>query len=203
MSRSFDHLPSLKRLLTELQKIPYLASKNLYRVATHIVTSQPEKIDQLCQALEQAKQYVKNCRECFNWVEGQQVCSICSDDSRETKVICVVEMWQDMFSIERTRQFRGRYHILGGVLCPLEGIGPDQLSINQLIMRCKSGTIQEIIFATNPTPEGEATASFIYSKIQDQDLIVSRLANGLPMGSSLEFMDRVTIHEALVGRRPF
>jgi len=132
------------------------------------------------------------------------LCSICSSKRRDKPSICVVETWHDLFAIERAGGFEGVFHILGGVLCPLEGVGPENLNIQSLLKRVDK-TVKEIIFATNSTPEGEATASFISSKIAEKnsDVIISRLASGVPIGSTLEYMDRVTIYKALSGRRPF
>ncbi len=195
-------LPSIQKLVRQLQRIPYLASKNIYRVIAHFLDSDTKNLEQLCQAILDAKVSVKPCIRCFNWSENNDLCGVCSDSRRDSSVICIVETWHDLMALEKSGEFRGIYHVLGGVLCPLEGIGPDQLRIKQLINRVSSD-VREIIFATNPTPEGEATASFIASKIQSSQAVVSRLASGVPIGSSLEYMDRVTICKALIGRRPF
>ena len=200
------HIPTLQRLVRQLQHVPYLASKNLYRVAAHFLSSDRKQVEQLCQAILEAKDKVKPCITCFNWTENEDLCKICSSDRRDKSYICVVETWHDLLAIERSEDYDGVYHVLGGSLCPLEGVGPDNLTINKLLKRVNN-TVKEIIFATNPTPEGEATASFIASKLDDKQkqghLKISRLASGIPIGSSLEYMDRVTIHKALSGRQPF
>jgi recombination protein RecR len=129
-------------------------------------------------------------------------CFICSSENRDKSTICVVETWHDLLAIEKVEEFRGVYHVLGGSLCPLEGMGPDDLRIDEFLHRVDD-SVKEIIFATNPTPEGEATASFIASKLETPNVKISRLASGVPIGSSLEYMDRVTIYKALLGRQPF
>ena len=207
------NIPSLQKLLRQLQHIPYLASKNLYRVASHILSSEQDQVEQLCRAIMEAKEKVRPCKDCFNWVEFNSkdlvgLCSICSSDRRDRTKICVVETWHDLLAIEKTDDYYGLYHILGGALSPLEGIGPDDLTVDTLVRRVRESEatespVKEIILATNPTPEGEATASFIASKLEDTKVETSRLASGIPIGYSLEQMDRVTIHKALSGRRPF
>ena len=200
----FRSLPSLQKLVHRLQRVPYLASKNLYKVAAYFLKTDQAEVEQICHAILEAKRRIKYCKLCFNWVEGQPICSICSSTKRDKSVICVVETWHDLFAIEKIGDYNGLYHVLGGALCPLEGIGPDDLAIEPFLKRIDS-SIKEIIFATNPTPEGEATASFISSKLEDKknSFAVSKLASGVPIGSTLEYMDRVTIHNALSGRRPF
>jgi recombination protein RecR len=188
--------------MRQLQRIPYLASKNVYRVISYFLDSDSKSVEQLCQAILEAKQHIKPCLSCFNWTEGRDLCGICSDGRRDAKVICIVETWHDLMALEKSGEFRGVYHVLGGVLCPLEGVGPDQLRVQELLTRL-TPDVQEIIFAMNPTPEGEATASYLASKMQKGSVAFSRLASGVPIGSSLEYMDRVTISKALLGRRPF
>lgn len=195
-------LPALQKLMRQLQRVPYLASKNVYRVIAHFLNSDLKSVEQLCQAILEAKQSVKPCLRCFNWTESTDLCNICVDKRRDETVICVVETWHDLLALEKSGEFRGVYHVLGGSLCPLEGVGPDQLRIGQLLERLTID-VREVIFATNPTPEGEATASYIASKIQNSTISISKLASGVPIGSSLEYMDRVTICKALLGRRPF
>lgn len=196
------NLPSLQRLVRHLQRVPYLASKNVYRVADYFMKSDQQTLEQFCQSILEAKHRIRACRICFNWAEDNDLCSICASQRRDATLICVVETWLDLVAIEKTGGYNGVYHVLGGSLCPLDGIGPAQLTITQLLERLKHYK-GELIFATNPTPEGEATAAFISSKIKNTDVLISRLASGVPTGSSLELMDRVTIHKALSGRRPF
>lgn len=199
----FQQLPTLQKLIRSLQKIPYLASKNVYRVAMYFLQNKTQNVEQLCQIILEAKSKIKMCNLCCNWTESQDTCSICSAHGRRRDIICVVETWHDLWAIEKVGEFRGLYHVLGGALCPMEGIGPDSLSINLLLKRLDEN-VKEIIFATNPTPEGQATASYIVSKIDSESTIsISKLASGVPIGSMLEYMDRVTIAQALSGRRPF
>lgn len=198
----FAQLPILQKLIRHLQRVPYLASKNVYKVAVYFLQSDQKTVEQLCAAILEAKQAISRCSRCCNWTEHADLCSICASTKRDTSTICVVETWFDFFAIENAGEYKGLYHVLGGALCPLEGIGPDQLSINQLIKRLDQ-TVKELIFATNPTPEGEATASFIWTKMRHLPINVSRLASGVPTGASLEYMDKITIGKALIGRRPF
>lgn len=196
-------LPSLERLVRQLQKVPYLASKNIFRVAAHFIGKSDVGTEQFCQALIQAQQAIKLCSVCGNWTEGANVCFICSDPRRSNEIVCVVETWHDLFAVEKSGGYEGVYHVLGGSLCPLDGVGPDALTIDRLVQRVERKEIQELIFATNPTPEGEATASYIASQLTSFSIKISKLASGVPIGSSLEYMDRVTIYKALSGRQPF
>ena len=160
-------LPSFQKLIRNLQKVPFLASKNLYKVAVYFIAREFEEVNQFCDILLQAKKNIKSCKTCFNWTESlDETCSICLSARRDKNIICVVETWHDLFAIEKLGSYQGVYHVLGGYLCPLEGIGPEELKIKSLLKRIDK-TTQEIIFATNPTPEGEATASFIASKMAD------------------------------------
>lgn len=198
----FELSPTLQKLVRQLNKVPYLASKNVYRVAMYFLNSSQEQVDQLCRTILEAKEAIKQCTVCFNWTEGQELCVICASAQRQKTTVCVVETWYDLYALERAGEFKGLYHVLGGSLCPLEGMGPESLTIEPLIKRL-DGSVTELIFATNATPEGEATASYIFSKIKDKQITVSKLASGVPTGSSLEYMDRITICKALSGRRPF
>lgn len=194
-------LPTLQKLVGQLQRIPYLASKNMYKVAGYFLESSSDEIDRLITILREVKEKVRLCEICFNWAEESSLCFICTNSSRDRSLLCVVETWHDLIAIERAQEFKGLYHVLGGVLSPLNGIGPDEIRIKELLVRL-DGSILEVIFATNLTPEGEATASFISTKFADS-LVVSKLASGVPTGASLEYVDRVTINKALLGRRPF
>ncbi len=195
--------PSLAKLLKTLQQVPYLASKNIYRVASYFLHMDEQRIDQFCAALKEAKSNVTQCSVCFSWRERERNCSLCANARRDQAIICVVETWQEFLAIEKTGGYTGAYHILGGAICPLEGIGPENLNIIPLIKRVEQGSIQEIILATNQTPEGEATASYIAAKLKHMPVKISCLARGIPVGSSIESMDRVTVYKALSERRPF
>ncbi len=199
-----EKVPALARLCRELQRVPYLASKNLYRVATFFLMEKPERIAQFCHILAQVKETVVACPTCFVWKEKERPCVFCGDSQRDHTVVCVVETWQELIAIEKTEGYKGLYHILGGAICPLEGMGAQDLTINQLVNRIQENhIIKEIILATNQTPEGEATATFIARKLQDAAVSVSCLARGIPVGSSLEMMDKLTVYKALSERRPF
>lgn len=195
--------PSLAQLLKTLQQVPYLASKNLYRVASYFLHMDHQKAEQFCKILLEAKKNVLQCGTCYSWQEKGRPCSFCSSSKRDQMLICVVETWQELLAIEKTGGFMGVYHVLGGAICPLEGVGPEDLHIMPLVQRVEQSEVQEIILATNQTPEGEATASYIASKLKHTAVKISCLARGIPVGSSLESMDRVTVYKALSERRPF
>lgn len=197
-----SQLPTLQKLIRQLQRLPYLASKNVYKVAVFLLQSDEKNISQLIRLIEQSRQQIKQCVDCYSWVENGDRCTICSSSKRDKSVLCIVETWHDLCVVENSGEYSGLYHVLGGVLCPLEGIGPENLRINELFARISFDT-KELIFALNPTPEGEATASYIMTHSPQQALKVSKLARGMPVGSMLEYMDRVTICKALLDRRPF
>lgn len=197
-----DNLPSLTQLLKNLQQVPYLASKNIYRVASHFLQMDTNKAEQFCAIILEAKKKLLQCSTCYSWRERDRGCLFCSSVKRDQKMVCVVETWQELLAIEKTSGYNGVYHVLNGVISPLDGIGPDDLTIGSLVSRVDGGAT-EIIFALNQTPEGEATASYIASKLKGKPVSVTCLARGLPVGSSLEMMDRLTVYKALSERRPF
>jgi len=197
-----QEVPTLARLLRSLQQVPYLASKNLYRVATHFLQMDERATEQFCALLVDAKKNVVPCKACFYWQQKGSDCIFCGNAKRVQSVVCVVENWFEVMSIERTQAYDGVYHVLGGAICPLEGVGPEDLTIDQLIARVGGG-VKELILATSQTPEGEATAAFIASKLKDVEVTISCLARGMPVGSSISAMDRVTVYKALSERRPF
>lgn len=198
-----EELPTLAHLLKVLQQVPYLASKNLYRVAAHFLEMNQQQIEQFCATLVAAQERLKKCDTCFYWQEVSAECVFCSSSKRDQTTLCVVETWQEILAIEKTKGYLGVYHVLGGSISPLEGIGPEDLTIDALIDRAHTGVIKEIILATNQTPEGEATATYIARKLKGAEIAISCLARGLPVGSSLEVMDRLTVFKALSERRPF
>lgn len=204
-----DQLPSLKHLLRNLQQVPYLASKNLYRVANHFLSLDDQKLEQFCAAILAAKKNIIRCQQCFIWQEKDGKCLYCSSLKRDQSIICVVESWQELMAIEKSGGYRGVYHVLGGVICPLDGIGPENLTIDHLITRVSNSLaqdpefIKELILAMNQTPEGEATSAYIAHKFKNLPVSISCLARGVPVGSSLEFMDRITLYQAMSDRRPF
>jgi len=196
-----EKLPSFQHLLKILQKVPYLASKNLYRVATHFLDMSPEQVEQFCRALQLAHQRLIKCPQCCAWQAKDQKCLFCFNEKREHAIICVVETWQELLAIEKTGGYKGVYHVLEGVISPLEGIGPEHLTIKLLVARAPG--VREIILAMNQTPEGEATSAYIAHQLQHTSVKISVLAQGVPVGSSLEFVDRLTVYKALAERRPF
>ncbi|HSX65953.1 recombination mediator RecR [Nocardioides sp.] len=187
-------------LIDELGRLPGVGPKSAQRIAFHLLQAEPEDVRRLAEVLIQVKQRVKFCSTCFNVSEEEQ-CRICRDPRRDPSVICVVEEYKDVAAIERTREFKGRYHVLGGAISPIDGIGPDQLRIRELLMRLADGTVQEVILATDPNLEGEATATFLTRNLKPLGLRVTRLASGLPVGGDLEYADEVTLGRAFAGRR--
>lgn len=196
-------VPSLELLIKSLQQVPYLASKNIYRVSSYFLDLDSAKLEQFCSLLLQAKKNVVHCEHCFTWREKNRTCSYCFSDKRDKSLVCVVETWQELLAIEKTGGYNGLYHVLGGVICPLEGIGPEDLTIEALVNRVEKSEIKEIILAMNQTPEGEATIAYIGRKLRGKSVVVSCLARGIPVGSHLESMDRLTVYKALSERRPF
>lgn len=196
-------LPTIAQLLKGLQQVPYLASKNLYRVAEHFLNMDEKKMEQFCAILLQTKQNIIKCAVCFTWCEKDRNCVFCFSNKREQNMICVVESWQELLAIEQTKGYAGVYHVLGGIIYPLEGIGPEDLTIEPLIERVKKHHTAEVILALSQTPEGEATSAYIANKLKGEAVRVTCLARGLPVGSSLGTMDRLTVFKALSERRLF
>lgn len=191
---------AIQDLVDELGRLPGIGPKSAQRLTFHLLAQEEDEVQSLINALQAVKRLVKTCEVCGNVTETE-ICSICSDPRRDQGVICVVEAAQDIQALERTRVFRGRYHVLGGAIDPLSGIGPDQLRIRQLYSRLSDSGITEVILATNPTIEGEATATYIARLLAPLEVTVSRLASGLPVGGDLEYADEVTLGRALEGRR--
>ena len=188
-------------LIDELGRLPGIGPKSAQRLAFHILAADPDDVIRLAALLKKVKETVKFCEICFNVSEDTQ-CRICRDPRRDSTTICVVEEAKDVVAVERTREFRGRYHVLGGALDPLSGIGPEQLRIRELLNRLAETEISEVIIATDPNTEGEATATYLVRMLRDiPGLTVTRIASGLPMGGDLEFADELTLGRALAGRR--
>jgi len=187
-------------LIDELGRLPGIGPKSAQRIAFHILQTESFDTSRLAQVLTEVREKVKFCRICGN-VSEQETCSICRDPRRNATLICVVEEAKDVVAIERTREFRGVYHVLGGAISPIDGIGPDQLRIPQLLHRLADGSVTEVIIATDPNLEGEATATYLSRLLQQPDLRVTRLASGLPVGGDLEYADEVTLGRAFEGRR--
>ena len=192
--------PPIARLVEELKRLPGVGQKTAQRLAFHILRQTPEDAERLATAIREAKQKVRACSVCNN-ITDQDPCAFCSSPTRNPKVICVVEEPQNIVNIERTRLFGGLYHVLGGAIAPLQGIGPEQLKIKGLLDRTQNGAIEEIIIATNPNAEGEATALYLSKLLKPLGIKVTRIAMGIPVGSDLEYADEVTLQRALEGRR--
>jgi recombination protein RecR len=188
-------------LIDELGRLPGVGPKSAQRLAFHLLAAEPADVTRLQDALQRVKEGVVFCDVCGN-VSEQPTCRICRDTRRDPTVVCVVEEPKDVVAVERTREFKGRYHVLGGALDPLSGVGPDQLRIRELLGRINAQEVVEIILATDPNTEGEATATYLARMLRDfPGLAVTRLASGLPMGGDLEFADELTLGRALSGRR--
>ena len=189
----------LERLIEQFENIPTIGHKSAQRIAYHILDMDVDKADLLCAAIKDAKQNIKLCSVCQNLTD-EQVCRICTSNRRDKSVICVVEDPRDVAAFERTREYNGLYHVLHGVISPLDGKTPDTLKIKELLKRLQDDTVKEVIIATNPTVDGEATASYLSRLLKPLGIKVSRLAYGIPVGGSLEFADEITISRALEGR---
>jgi recombination protein RecR len=187
-------------LIDELGRLPGVGPKSAQRIAFHLLAAEPADVERLAATLQRVKNEVKFCTICGNVAESD-VCRICSDTRRDPSVICVVEEPKDVVAVERTREFRGRYHVLGGAISPIDGVGPDDLRIRELMVRLLDGAITELILATDPNLEGEATATYLARMVKDMGIAVTRLASGLPVGGDLEYADEVTLGRAFAGRR--
>jgi recombination protein RecR len=190
----------VERLITELSKLPSIGPRSAQRIAFHVIRGKKEDAIGLAEALQEVKEKIKPCRRCFNLTEAEE-CEICRDARRDASVICVVEDPYDIGSIERTNEYRGLYHVLGGALSPLDGIEPEDLRIAELLERVREEGTTELVIATNPNTTGEATALFIAQEVKDLPVRVTALASGLPVGGDLEYADEVTLGRAFAGRR--
>jgi recombination protein RecR len=191
---------AVQDLIDELGRLPGVGPKSAQRIAFYIVNADTADVVRLAQTLRRVKDEVRFCAICFNIAEQEQ-CRVCRDARRTDDVICVVEEPKDVVAIEKTREFRGKYHVLGGAINPLEGIGPDNLRIRELMARLSAGTVTELILATDPNTEGEATATYLALLVKPMGIRVTRLASGLPVGGDLEYADEVTLGRAFEGRR--
>jgi len=190
----------IQNLIDELGQLPGVGPKGAQRIAFHLLAADPADVRRLAAALLEIKDRVRFCRSCGNVAEEEE-CRICRDTRRDLAVICVVEEPKDVVAIERTREFRGRYHVLGGAISPIDGIGPDDLRIKELMTRLADGTVTELILATDPNLEGEATATYLARLVKPMGMRVTRPASGLPVGGDLEYADEVTLGRAFEGRR--
>jgi recombination protein RecR len=191
---------AVQDLIDELGRLPGVGPKGAQRIAFNLLAADPADVRRLANALNEVKDKVRFCRTCGNVAEAEE-CKICADPRRDRAVICVVEEPKDVVAIERTREFRGRYHVLGGAISPIEGVGPDDLRVRELMTRLADGTVTELILATDPNLEGEATATYLARLVKPMELRVTRLASGLPVGGDLEYADEVTLGRAFEGRR--
>jgi recombination protein RecR len=190
----------VQSLVDELGRLPGIGPKSAQRIAFYLLKAAPEDAKRLARAIVEAKERVSWCRRCFNFAEGD-LCVYCRDDRRDPALLCVVEEPRDIVAVERTQEYRGLYHVLLGAISPIEGIGPDQLKVKELLARVNDEGVQEVILATNPNIEGEATAMYLARLLKPLGLRVTRIASGLPVGGDLEYADEVTLGRALEGRR--
>jgi len=191
---------SLQSLVDELGRLPGIGPKSAQRIAFHLLKVAPEDALRLADAIVSVKEHTTLCPRCFNVAEGD-LCSVCSDARRDADVLCVVEDPRDIVSVEKTQEFRGRYHVLHGALNPIEGVGPDQLKVRELLVRLEDEGVSEVILCTNPNLEGEATAMYLARLLKPLNIRVTRIASGLPVGGDLEYADELTLGRALEGRR--
>lgn len=192
--------PPVQRLIDELARLPGIGQKSATRIAFHILHTESADARRLAEAITGMREQVRLCSRCFN-ITGAVECSICNDLRRDPSVVCVVERAQDISVVERTHEFEGRYHVLGGAISPIEGIGPEQLRVRELVARLEPEGIREVIVATNPTVEGDTTALYLARTLKPLGIVVSRLASGLPVGGDLDYADELTLGRALAGRR--
>jgi recombination protein RecR len=191
---------AIQDLIDELGRLPGVGPKSAQRIAFYVLSADPADVNRLATALRKVKELVRFCTTCFNVAESEQ-CRVCRDPRRTNEVLCVVEEPKDVVAIERTGEFRGRYHVLGGAINPLEGVGPDNLRIRELLLRLGTGEVKELILATDPNTEGEATATYLALMVKPMGIAVTRLASGLPVGGDLEYADEITLGRAFEGRR--
>ncbi len=194
------YAPPVQSLIDELGRLPGVGPKSAQRIAFHLLKLPDEDASRLARAITEAKEKVSFCRRCFNVCEGEE-CGICLDTRRDATIVCVVEEPRDVVAVEKTGEFRGRYHVLQGAISPLEGIGPDQIRVRELLTRLGAEEIAEVILCTNPNIEGEATAMYLARLLKPLGIRVTRIASGLPVGGDLEYADELTLGRALEGRR--
>ncbi len=194
--------PILRDLIRRLSKLPGLGEKSATRVAMHLLQCPREDAESLAEVIRQMRDRVRTCPRCFHFTDGE-LCSICADPARDTGELCVVESTADLLALEQSGAFRGRYHVLQGALAPLDAVGPDDIRIRELMRRVDEEQVKEVIIATNPSNEGEATAHYLLQLLKDRPLKISRIAYGIPMGGDLKYTDRITLERALKGRQNF
>lgn len=192
--------PSIEKLIEAFERLPSIGNKTAARLAFHMLDQSEEEVKEFISAIENAKNNLKYCSKCYN-ISDTDPCNICSNPARDNKIICVVEDVKDVIAMERTHEFKGLYHVLHGSISPMNGIGPDEIRIKELLARLMDGEVKEIILATNPKVEGEATAMYISKLVKPLGIKVTRIAHGIPVGGDLEYTDEVTLSRALEGRR--
>lgn len=192
--------PSIEKLIEGFERLPSIGGKTAQRLAFHILNSKQEDVDEFINAIQNAKKNIRYCSKCYN-ISDTEVCNICANTKRDESVICVVEDVRDVVAMERTHEFKGVYHVLHGSISPMNGIGPEDIKIKELLNRIQNGEIKELILATNPRVEGEATAMYISKLVKPFGVIATRIAHGIPVGGDLEYTDEVTLSKALEGRR--
>ena len=192
----------LARLIEEFQKLPGIGPKSAQRMAFHLLKMPLEEVKQFSNALIEAKEKIKYCKECFN-MSSQNPCEICTDDKRDKSIMCVIAETKDLIALEKTKEYKGYYHVLQGVISPLDGIGPEDLRIKELLVRINQQNFQEVILALNPSVEGEATSLYLNKLIKPSGVKVSRIAFGLPIGGDLEYADEVTLGRSILNRTPY
>lgn len=196
-----EYAKPMTRLIDELRRLPGIGSKSAQRIAFHLLKVEDTDVERLAGALREMRQSIRLCETCHNVTEVSP-CAYCTDPSRDSRLLCVVEDAASIVPIEKTAHFRGRYHVLQGVLSPLRGIGPEQLKVESLVDRVRQGEVEEVILATNPTVEGETTAVYLSNILKPLNVRVTRIAMGVPVGSELEYVDSATMSRALDGRKP-
>ena len=192
--------PSIEKLIEAFEKLPSIGNKTAARLAFHILNSSEEETNEFIEAITNPKKNLKYCSKCYN-ITDTDPCPICSNSGRDQSIICVVEDVKDVVAMERTHEFKGVYHVLHGVVSPMNGIGPDDIKVKELLARLMDGQVKEIVLATNPRVEGEATAMYLSKLIKPLGIKVTRIAHGIPVGGDLEYTDEVTLSKALEGRR--
>ncbi len=192
--------PPIQRLIDELARLPGIGQKSAQRLAFHLLSTEDEDARRLSRAILEMREQVRLCRRCFNATDADE-CSLCRDLRRDLSVVCVVQRPQDIVVLERSREFRGRYHVLGGAISPIDGVGPERLRFKELVDRVRQEAITEVIIATNPSVEGDATAFYLAKVLKPEGVKVTRLAMGLPVGADLDYADELTLGRALTGRR--
>jgi recombination protein RecR len=194
--------PLLEKAVAEFEKLPGIGKKTALRLVLHLLRQEKESVTEFSNAISRLRNEIRYCRTCFN-LSDEELCSICRNPRRNTSVVCVVENIREVMAIENTHQFTGLYHVLGGVISPMDGIGPDQLRIDSLIERCRSGEIRELIMALSPTVEGDTTVFYLARKLKDSGIKITTLARGVAFGGELEYVDDVTLGRSLTARIPY